>query len=111
MGVDLISWRCRIGYFLCKILLCSTKYTTSSLRLLKTKFLEVNIRKYLLLCSILPIVGGDVEENPGPPTTLFPLQGNFHQGQDLFSFDSRGKQCCCLSFFFAKSFKIKSVEC
>lgn len=101
MGVDLISWRCRIGYFLCKILLCRTKYTISSLRLLKTKFIEVNFRKYLLLCSILLIVCGDVQKNPGPPTTLFPLQGNVHQGQDMFSYDSRGKQCvpCCLSIF------------
>lgn len=89
MGVDLISWRCRIRYFLCKILSCSAKYTISSLQVLKAKFLEVNIRKYLLLCSILLFVCGYVEENPGPPTTLFPLQGNSYQGQDMFSFDSR----------------------
>lgn len=31
----------------------------------------------------------------------FPLQGNLHQGQNIFSYDSRGRQCVpyCLSFF------------
>lgn len=46
------------------------------------------------------VLCGDVEENPGPPL-YFPIRGKIHQGDDIFSLDSRGRQCasCCLSFF------------
>ena len=55
---------------------------------------------------------GDVEEYPGPPTMNFPLHGNLHQGQDIFSDDSRGRQCvpCCLSFFLLTLLKPFSVN-
>lgn len=97
MGVDIITWRCRIGGFILRGHDLSNKNNV----LMKTKWLTVNIQKYLLFCAILLIVCGDVEENPGPSTANFPLKGTIHQGDDAFSDNSRGRQCvpCCLSFF------------
>ena len=49
----------------------------------------------------------DIEQNPGPPNHInlqenasVLLQGSIHQGDEIFSPDSRGRQClpCCLVF-------------
>ena len=49
----------------------------------------------------------DVEQNPGPSNHInlqenasVLLQGSIHQGDEIFSPDSRGRQClpCCLVF-------------
>ena len=50
----------------------------------------------------------DIEQNPGPSNhknlqenASVLLQGGIHQGDEIFSPDSRGHQClpCCLVFF------------
>jgi hypothetical protein len=43
---------------------------------------------------------GDVEINPGPVKSNFPIEGNFHQADEIFSSNSRGRQCvpCCIIF-------------
>ena len=55
----------------------------------------------------------DIEQNQGPskPINLqenacMSLQGSIHQGDEIFSPDSRGRQClpCCLVFF------VKAIE-
>lgn len=57
------------------------------------------MNKVCLIVSVLLFLCGDVELNPGPKTD-FPIQGTFHQGDELFSFESRGRQClpCCTVF-------------
>lgn len=95
MGIDLETWRSRIGTHFSY--LRKKSYLSS---LFSSKWIKFDVKKYLLLCSILLVLCGDVEENPGPPLN-FPIRGKIHQGDDIFSLDSRGRQCvsCCLSFF------------
>lgn len=85
MGVDVAQWRARIGCYSCN----------KSKRIQKKNTLG----KVCLIASVLLFLCGDVELNPGPKTD-FPIQGTFHQGDELFSFESRGRQClpCCTVF-------------
>lgn len=95
MGIDLDTWRSRIGTHISYL----RKKSVNSY-LFTSKWIKFDVKKYLLLCSILLVLCGDVEENPGPPLN-FPIRGKIHQGDEIFSVDSRGRQCvsCCLSFF------------
>lgn len=104
MGVILDQWRLRIGCF----------NPNSKTKAKNTWFLNENaygglckillLSKLLLCVSLLLLVSGNVEVNPGPTEfyykSCFPIQGRFHQGNELFSEESRGRQClpCCVVF-------------
>lgn len=97
MSIGIADWRMRIGRFL-----PSSEDSHSLIR--SNAFHTFNVKRYLLLCSILLLLSGDVEMNPGPGlcNIVFPVQGNIHQGSSLFyGSDSVGRQCvpCCIIFF------------
>lgn len=102
MGVDLISWRCRIRYFLCKILSCSAKYTISSLQVLKAKFLKSifgNIYYFVLYCFLFVDM---LKKTQALQQLCFlykeiPIKDKIC----LVLIHVHGKHCvpCCLSFF------------
>lgn len=99
MSIGIADWRMRIGCFL-----PSSKDSHSLSCFKSNAFLTFNVKRYLLLCSILLLLSGDVELNQGPAlcNIVFPLQGNIHQGSSLFyGSDSVGRQCvpCCIIFF------------
>lgn len=61
MSIGIADWRMRIGCFL------PSSKDSHSLSCLRSKvFLTFNVKRYLLLCSILLLLSGDVEMNPGP---------------------------------------------
>lgn len=106
MGVILDQWRLRIGCF----------NPNSKTKAKNTWFLNENaygglckillLSKLLLCVSLLLLVSGNVEVNPGPTEfyykSCFLIQGRFHQGNELFSEESRGRQClpCCVVFLY-----------
>lgn len=59
MSIGIADWRMRIGRFL-----PSSEDSHSLIR--SNAFLTFNVKRYLLLCSILLLLSGDVEMNPGP---------------------------------------------
>lgn len=61
MGIDLDTWRSRI---VTHISYLRKKSVISYLFM--SKWIKFDVKKYLLLCSILLVLCGDVEENPGP---------------------------------------------
>ena len=103
MGIDVTLWRARIGCFSLKN---KDKKTFERNKLVLNQRCLFNIlfasqlNRVFLIISVLLLLCGDVELNPGPPTENFPIQGTFHQGDELFSFESRGRQClpCCTVF-------------
>lgn len=60
MGIDLEIWRLRIGIYFSYL---RKKFYFSFLFLLK--WMKFDVKKYLLLCLILLVLCGDVEENFG----------------------------------------------
>ncbi len=62
--------------------------------------------RILVLLSLL-LLCGDNQSNPGSDNKCkrnlnkFPIQGNIHHGNEMFSSSSRGKQCvsCGLTFY------------
>lgn len=104
MGVTLDQWRLRIGCFN-----PNAKTKTKNAWFLNENayggLCKILLLGKLLLCvSLLLLVSGNVEVNPGPAElyykSCFPIQGRFHQGNELFSEESRGRQClpCCVVF-------------
>lgn len=68
-----------------------------------------------LFLALMLLLCGDIEVNPGPQPqnikSVFPILGNFHQGDEKFSPYSRGRQCvpCCIVFIiklFLKPFEV-----
>lgn len=61
MSIGIDDWRMKIGCFL-----PSSKDSHSLSYLRSKEFLTFNVKRYLLLCSILLLLSGNVEMNPGP---------------------------------------------
>lgn len=62
MGVDIDTWRARVGCFI------QPRKWRSSLRALHVPGFAVSVCLRLVLClALLVILGGDLEMNPGPP--------------------------------------------
>lgn len=99
MGVDIAQWRTRIGCYSCNKSKKIQKKNTMGKKWFLLLYLASNMNKVCLIVSVLLFLCGDVELNHGPKTD-FPIQGTFHQGDELFSFESRGRQClpCCTVF-------------
>ena len=78
--------------------------------------LSINVNMAFLKASLL-LLGGDIESNPGPSTTIAGIiqkvvLGTFHQGNSKFA-DTAGIQCfmqCTLCNMFFHSKKSFSLE-
>ena len=123
MGIDISQWRSKIGCFSPNLKTNKRhKWLFSEGIIHRVLYSTFFFSRVCLCITLLLLLSGDVEVNPGPIEnnykSKFPLQGNFHQGNELFSFNSRGRQClpCCVVFLiklYAKDLKIyrwKSVD-
>lgn len=114
MGIDVNQWRSKIGCFHLKPK-TKNKATNASFYLNESAYVCLHksllLSKLFLCISILLVMSGDVEVNPGPTPndykSNFPVQGSFHQGHESFSIDSRGRQClpCCVLFIIYSKIK------
>lgn len=122
MGTDIDIWRARIGCFSqrCKggglsfeeSILCNFSTEKNAYTLLCT---TMQLCRVSLFLALMLLLCGDIEVNPGPQPqnikSVFPILGNFHQGDEKFSPYSRGRQCvpCCIVFIiklFLKPFEV-----
>lgn len=120
MGIAIDLWRIRIGCFSPRINrgASSNKHFFPVFATKKTAciLLSASIRllKVCLCFSLLLLLCGDVEVNPGPLSqnmkSIFPILGSFHQGDEKFSPFSRGRQCIASCIVFLIKLQSKPFE-